>query len=97
MTVSTGPDTVPTADGDVPQFPAHMHVFEPSGASQLTSIQLRKISLYRGVVHRCHCGFIVLPDFDPPLVYSRNGSRIPWEPFSQFKRNNTALYPSSPS
>lgn len=93
MSPNDGPDVYE----EPVKAPLHSHYFEPEFSQEsLTSPQLRKLSRHRaGQVRRCTCGFIAVVDVLEPVVYSRNGSTIPWESYSSHKHNNRALYPSS--
>lgn len=58
-------------------MPTHYHKWEHADAQDLTTPQLRKLALYRtGAAEKCSCGYVRLSDFHPPLVYSRNGSKV---------------------
>lgn len=44
---------------------------------KLTTPQLRKLVFYTGAdIGQCECGNIMLPEFEPPKIYSRNGSLV---------------------
>jgi hypothetical protein len=60
-----------------PVVTTHTHTFVAAVARDLTSLQLAKLSFYRGSVKRCEgCGSIAIPGHHGSLVYARNGSRL---------------------